>query len=158
MAPLAEWLQGSALAAFVAGAPWVWPVCETLHFIGLALVVGAAGLIDLRLLGGVKQLPFAPLHGLARWAAGGFGLNLITGAVFFAADSARYVDNVAFRMKMLFILLAGVNVIVFYLAVFPRVEALPPGGDAPRAARAIAAISLFLWVGVMFWGRLIPFV
>jgi hypothetical protein len=63
-----------------------------------------------------------------------------------------------FWAKIAFILLAGVNVLLFYVSgIFQAVETLGAGEDAPRGAKAIAATSLFLWVGVMFWGRMLPF-
>jgi hypothetical protein len=67
--------------------------------------------------------------------------------------------NVAFGFKMLFIVLAGINVFAFYLTGTARkIETLGPGDNAPLAARVIGGTSLFLWVGVMFWGRMLPFI
>lgn len=137
---------------------WAWPACETLHFIGMALLVGIVGLVDLRLLGVAKTLPFAPLQRLLPLAIVGFFINLITGIVFVTSAPGNYATSIAFRLKVLFILLAGINVLVFYLTgISRRVEALGPEDDAPMSAKSIAAISLFLWVGVMFWGRMLPF-
>jgi hypothetical protein len=75
--------------------PWVWPASETLHFIGLALLVGIVGTIDLRMLGMAKNMPFRPLHRLLPWAIAGFGINLITGILFFAGDPFQYIHNLA---------------------------------------------------------------
>ena len=64
------------------GYPWVWPTCETLHFIGMALLMGVVGVIDLRMLGVMKSLSFAPLHRLLPWGIAGFVINLTTGLMF----------------------------------------------------------------------------
>jgi hypothetical protein len=152
------WLKSTTLSWFVLHYPWVWPACETLHFVGLAMLVGVIALMDLRLLGLGKSAPFAPFHKLLPWAISGFGICLLTGSMFFAGDPFQYIHNVVFWLKMLFILLAGLNVLAFYVTgVFRTVEVLGPGEDAPMSAKVIAAVSLFLWVGVMYLGRMLPF-
>jgi hypothetical protein len=76
----------------------------------------------------------------------------------FAGDPFQYIHNWVFWCKMLFVLLAGANVLAFYISgVFKDVEALGPGDDAPLPAKIIAAVSLFLWFGVMYLGRMLPF-
>jgi len=82
----AVWLKTTKLSSFVIAYPWVWPASETLHFIGLAMLIGVVGLMDLRLLGLAKRLPFAPLHRLLPWGIAGFGICLVTGSLFFAGD------------------------------------------------------------------------
>jgi hypothetical protein len=121
--------------------PWVWPASETLHFIGLALLVGIVGTIDLRMLGMAKNMPFRPLHRLLPWAIAGFGINLITGILFFAGDPFQYIHNLAFQLKLLFILLAGLNVLVFYLTTFKPIQDLEPGEDAALRAKVVAVTS-----------------
>jgi hypothetical protein len=154
------WLHGTSLSwAMAGGYPMLWPLCETLHFIGLALLVGITAILDLRLIGVAKGIPIKALQPLMPWAVGGFVLNAITGFLFFAGDPPEYVDNVAFWVKMLFIALAGVNVGVFYVTgTARRVEAIGAGDAAPAPARLIGAASLILWVGVMYWGRMLPFI
>jgi hypothetical protein len=126
---------------------------------GMAMLVGIVGLLDLRLMGLVKGLPIGPIADLMPWGIGGFVLNLCTGFIFFAGDPLQYSENPAFRLKMVFIVLAGLNVVVFYAAGLRRaVEHVRGGEHAPLAARLVGATSLFLWVGVMYWGRMLPFV
>ena len=154
------WLHGTTLSWAVAGGlPWLWPACETLHFMGLALLVGVVGVFDLRMLGMAKGLPIGPLQRLMPWAILGFGINLVTGFLFFAGDPFQYIHNIAFGFKLLFIGLAGVNVILFYVTgLYRRVDNVGAGHDVPPAAKLVAATSLFLWVGVMYWGRMLPFI
>ena len=140
---------------------WAWPLCESLHFIGMAMLVGVAGVIDLRLLGMAKGLPLGPLQRLMPWAALGFAINLITGFVFIAGNPRQYIGpplSLSFAAKMLFILLAGLNVLLFYMTGLKRlVDRVEAGHDAPLGAKVSAAVSLFLWVGVMYWGRMLQF-
>src|SRR5918912_1889805 len=120
----ATWLHSTKLSWAVAGGiPWIWPLCETLHFMGLALLMGAVSVLDLRMLGMAKELPLGPLQKLMPWAIAGFTINLITGFLFFAGDPFQYIHNIAFFFKLLFIALAGVNVILFYVTgLYRRVD------------------------------------
>jgi hypothetical protein len=159
MQHLSEWLVNTRLSGFVTGHAWVWPACETLHFVGLALLVGNVGILDLRLLGIEKRLPVAPLGRFVRWAVLGFAINLGTGILFFVGNPFQYVHNIAFGFKLVFILLAGVNVAVFYATGLNRqIEALGPGDDAPAAVKLVAGVSLALWIGVMYMGRMLPYI
>jgi hypothetical protein len=130
---------------------------ETLHFLGLALMVGTIGVLDLRLLGVARQLPLAPFERLVPWGVAGFILNVLTGIVFFAGAPYQYIYNVAFQWKVLLILGAGLNILVFYTRVAASTWTVPAGGHAPWAARLTGGLSLVLWIGVMYWGRMITF-
>jgi len=154
---LVEWLQSTSLSAAVTGNAWVWPLLETLHFAGLSLLIGTIGLFDLRLLGLAKGLPPKLMARLIPWGLAGFAMNVVTGVLFFVGEPGNYVNNVAFYCKMAFVALAGLNVLVFYLAMVKSVEALGPGDDAPLGAKLVAATSLILWIGVMAAGRLLTF-
>jgi hypothetical protein len=154
------WLHGTTLSWAVAGGvPWIWPVCEILHFMGLALLMGVVSVLDLRMLGMAKGLPLGPLQRLMPWAMVGFIVNLITGFMFFAGDPFQYIHNIAFGFKLLFIGLAGVNVILFYVTgLYRHVDVVGAGHDCPFAAKLVALASLVLWIGVMYWGRMLPFI
>lgn len=154
----AGWLNGTSLSWFVTHYPWVWPLAETLHFVGLSLLVGIAGLFDLRLVGFFKSLPVGALHKMLRWAIAGFIVNLITGFLFFAGDPFQYLDNIAFRYKMLFVALAGANAVLFELLVSKRALLVGPGQHAPPLARLIGGASLFSWLSVLYWGRMLAFI
>jgi len=139
---------------------WVLPVCESLHFIGMAMLVGIVGVFDLRLLGMAKRVPVAPLQRLMPWALLGFVLSLGSGLVFITANPRQYVAplSLSFVAKMFFILLACVNVLFFYATGLKRaVDGVDAGHDAPLGAKISAGVSLFLWVGVMYWGRVLQF-
>ena len=108
--------------------------------------------------GYIKGLPLRPLQRLLPWGVAGFIINLATGITFYAGDPFQYIDNKIFWLKMAFIALAGVNVLLFYATgLSRRVDKVGAGEDVPAAARAVAAASLLLWFGVMYWGRMLPF-
>src|SRR6516225_7123539 len=137
---------------------WVWPILEDLHFIGLILIIGAFGALNVRVLGMMKQLPVAPLHRFIPWGIAGFFLNIVTGMLFFMGMPGFYTPNVVFQIKMFTIMLAGLNLLLFQCtSAFRSLEHLGPGEDAPLYAKIVAASSLFLWIAAIVLGRYIPF-
>ena len=137
---------------------WVWPILEDLHFIGLILIIGAFGALNVRILGMMKQLPVAPLHRFIPWGIAGFFINIVTGMLFFMGMPGFYTPNVVFQIKMFTIVLAGLNLLLFQCtSAFRSLEHLGPGEDAPLYAKIVAASSLFLWIAAIILGRYIPF-
>jgi hypothetical protein len=136
---------------------WEWPIAESLHFIGLSLLIGTVGLFDLRLLGLAKQIPFSALHRLIPWGIGGYVINILTGICFLTAAADQYMYNPAFQLKILSMSIAGVNVLLFYTTTFKKVNLLGPGENAPLPARIIGGVSLTCWLGVIMFGRLLTF-
>jgi hypothetical protein len=137
---------------------WVWPTCQILHLIGMAFLVGIVGFLDLRILGIGKGIPIGIVHQLLPWGVAGFVINMITGMLFYIGDPFQYLHARVFHFKMLFILVAGLNVLYFYMSgLLAKVEALGPVEDAPLSAKVIAAVSLTIWVGVIYLGRMLPF-
>jgi len=136
---------------------WGWPLAESLHFIGLSLLVGTVGLFDLRLLGLGRRIPIAAMHRLIPWGLAGFGINAVSGIAFLLAEPDQYVYNPSFHVKVLFIAAAGVNALTFYLTTYRKVTANGAPVGAPPAAKAMAAASLSLWIGVIIAGRLLTF-
>lgn len=137
---------------------WVWPILEDLHFLGLIMLLGTTGALNLRILGLLKRLPVAPLHRYIPWGIAGFVVNIITGMLFFMGMPGFYVPNVVFQMKMLTILVAGGNLLLFYCtSAFTSLEDVGPGQDAPAFAKFMAVASIFLWIAVIVLGRYIPY-
>jgi hypothetical protein len=153
-----KWLKGTWLSWAMLHYTWVWPACQIIHFIGLVLLIGIVGLFDMRVLGIGKGLSMGLLHKLLPLGIAGFALNLVTGALFYTGDPFQYIHNPAFQLKILFIVLSGLNAIYFYAAgVHAKVEAAGPADDAPLQAKIVAGISLTVWVAVMYLGRMLPF-
>lgn len=154
--PFVVWLASTHFSKLMVESKWWWAFMMDMHFIGLTLLAGVIGALDLRMLGFTKELPIAPLHRLVPWAIAGFCINLVTGVLAFIGMPLFYTYDTAFWLKMLAILLAGLNVGAFYLTgIFRRVENLGPGEDAPFSAKCIAASSMILWFSVIMLGRYI---
>jgi uncharacterized membrane protein len=135
---------------------WGWPACETIHFVGLSLLFGVVLLVDLRMLGFMKSIPFSTLHRLLPWGILGFGLNVVTGFLFFiGAPPTFYVTNATFYWKLALILVAGANTL--YFTVFDQPWTIGAGGTPPMAAKVAAASGILLWTAVIYCGQMLPF-
>lgn len=154
---LIAFLQATALSQWVVNGQWVWPIAETLHFIGLALLIGVIAPLDARLMGFMPRVPIAALHRLVPWAVVGFVLCLATGVIFVVGTPEQYIPNESWWMKVLFLAIAGANMLAFETTQRARAAALAPGAATPPAFKAIGALSLVSWFMVLYWGRMLPF-
>src|SRR5688572_30798391 len=109
----AEWLRHTTISEAIRFTPWLWPVCEIVHFFGLSLLVGIVGFFDARLFGFMKQVPLSAAWSLMPWAKFGFALSALTGVTFFAGALEQYVNNAAFLGKLVFLAIAGLNAAFF---------------------------------------------
>jgi uncharacterized membrane protein len=135
---------------------WTWAASETVHFVGLSLLFGVVLLVDLRMLGFMKGIPYSVLHRLLPWGIMGFGLNVVTGILFFIGGPPTfYVTNPTFYWKMVLILVGGVNAL--YFTVFDQPWSLGAGDAPPLAAKVAAASGIVLWTAVIFCGQMLPF-
>lgn len=155
------WIVGALLRPRALGemmrTVWGWPIAESVHFAGLCLLAGAIFLFDLRLLGVARRIPLGALHKLVPWGLLGYALTLVSGMLFLVTEPNEYIYNPAFHLKMLFMGVAGVNALMFYLTSYRLATAPGASPDAPRSAKFIAFASLCLWIGVIVAGRLITF-
>jgi hypothetical protein len=155
-------LLSTGVNDYVATHDWVWPVCEILHFFGMAMLIGSIGIIDIRILGVAKGVPIKSLERFVPLGVIGFAINLTTGLIFVGGNPVggpqEYLTNLAFQIKMILILIAGLNVLVFYFMGIARAaDAVPPDGAAPTGAKVVAGLSLLLWFGVILFGRFIMY-
>jgi len=155
--PILYWMKMTPVGAWVRNSEWAFPFLQSWHFIGMTMLLGVVGAIDLRVLGVARAIPLAPLHRFLPLAFIGFGINLITGICFFCHDPWVYAFNTSFRIKMLLILLAGLNALWFRLGVFLDLDRWGPGIEASRLAKVISAVSILIWLGVITAGRYIAF-
>jgi hypothetical protein len=132
---------------------WAWPAAEAVHFLGLALIFGVLLAVNLRILGVFKGA-FADVHRLLPWGMLGFGVNLVTGMFFFVGQPAQYADSTPFFWKIVFLMIAAANFL--YLTVSSR--GWKDGVFDPNLAdKAMAVCSLVSWLGVLYAGRMLPF-
>ncbi|MGH9255925.1 MAG: DUF6644 family protein [Vicinamibacterales bacterium] len=150
------WPRPAAIgAALVLDHPWVWPICEILHFVGLCLLFGVVLLVNLRTLGFITGVASADMKRLLPWAMAGLGINVVTGMLFFLAAPDQYTQNRAFFWKMGVMLMGGLSLL--YQTMADEGAAANPNPHAPMTAKVIAAGSIGLWIGVIFLGRFLPY-
>jgi len=141
-------------AEIVQNNTWVWPTCETVHFLGLCLLFGVVLTVDLRLLGvGKGSLSFEGLYQLLPLGMLGFALNLITGMMFFVATPKQYTGSFFF-LKMMLVVAGAVNVLYFMLS--KAVWNINDGDDAPIVTKLVATSALLIWIAVLFCGHMLP--
>jgi uncharacterized membrane protein len=149
---VARWI--GEVVSGATGNGWLWPAAETIHFIGLCLLFAVVLLVNLRILGMAKPVSFVALYRLLPLGMVGFGLNLMTGMLFFIGKPSMYMSPV-FYWKVALIVLGGVNVLYFTSVNEPW--AVGPGNDAPPRAKMVAASAIVVWLGVLYCGHMLPF-
>jgi hypothetical protein len=154
-----RWLQETRVGAGISESLWLFPLIETIHVLGIVVLVGATGILDLRLMGfALKRQPVSQLSKqLLPWAWSGFAVMFTTGTLLFSSESTKLYNNGAFLFKMVLIFLAGLNALVFQTTVYRTVGAWDQAPVAPIAARVAGCFSLLLWIGVVAAGRWIAY-
>lgn len=151
-------LNSTALSGYIMGNEWIWPVLEMAHFLGLCLLFGSLLIVDLRVIGVARKIPINLIENFIKFALIGFAINIATGTLFVIGDSDRYLINIAFQLKMIVILAAGINTAYFVRRVQPQIQQGLDGDQLSAESRYVAVFSLFLWTAVIILGRLIPYV
>jgi hypothetical protein len=162
MQAISDFLVTLPIGDYVAAHDWVWPVCETFHFVGMCVLLGTVGVVDLRILGVAKGIPIKLLEKFIPLGVIAFVVNATTGFIFIAGNPVggpmEYLTNLSLQLKLLLILIAGINLLIFYVAGIERpLAAVPPDGSAPASAKAVAAVSLGAWIFVIIMGRFIMY-
>ena len=153
------WLEQTPFATVVRENGVLFPWIESVHVLAVTFVVGSISVVDLRLLGLASRarevrsllsevLPFT-------WTA--FGIALLTGASLFASDAVEYSENPPFRLKLLLMGLAALNMLVFHLITSRGLRTWNASQYPPLPARMAGAVSLLLWISIVTCGRWIGF-
>lgn len=152
------WLESTSLAVAMRQWLWLYPIVEIVHIGGFVVLVGAAAMFDLRLLGISRRLP---VTGVARhllpWARASLILVVPSGLMMFAAHATEMAQNPAFRLKLVLIASAGSNAAIFHRGIFKSVDAWNVNAAAPPPAKIAAVLSLVLWTSVISCGRLLAY-
>ena len=159
MMAFCRWLEHTAVGGSVRESLWLFPAIETLHLLGMAALIGTITVLDLRLLGWVmRRERFSALAArLLPWSWAAFAVQVVTGAVLFSSEAVKVHANPAFRLKMLLIILAGVQALIFQRTAYRHIASWDEG-TVPLGAKFAASASLILWTGVVAAGRFIGFV
>jgi hypothetical protein len=160
MISLCKWLEHTSVGTHVRESLWLFPTIETLHLFGIVLLVGSTSALDLRLLGlSLRNQSVSTVAArLLPWAWVGFAVQITTGILLFSSEAVKCYTNLAFRMKMLMILLAGVNAIVFHWTAYRSVDKWDDAATTPIAAKFAGSFSILLWFGIVAAGRWIAFI
>lgn len=153
---LLNFAQITGIYAFM-NSPWGWPVAESIHFLGLCLLIGTVGLFDLRMLGIAGTISLSELHRLVPVGVAGYFLNVITGTMFLSSAPDQYLYNPAVQSKFFFMLIAGLNMIFFYASTAAEIKSGTGNSQLISRARIIAVVSLTCWCAVIVCGRLITY-
>jgi hypothetical protein len=154
-------LEDSGLANSLRGSLYYFPFLESVHVMALAVVFGTIVVVDLRVLGWAsRNRPFTKMSSeLLRLTWGAFTVSVLTGALMFTTNARVYAHNTAFQVKMLLLLCAGLNMAAFHLTAgnARNVAHWDTAPAAPGIGKTTAALSIVLWVGIIFTGRVIGF-
>ena len=154
-----EWLAATEGSIALHESMYMYPILESSHVLALTLFVGFAVIVDLRLLGLIlKQAPVSEVvDRLLPWTVAGFIVMNITGVLLFYAIPIRTYHSIFFRAKVIFLVLAGLNVWLFHSRIYQRIAEWDHAIITPRAARRAGVASLILWGAIIIAGRMIAY-
>ena len=156
---LLDWLARTPWSIALHESQYVWPFTESLHVLTLAWFVGCAVILDLRLLGvAFNAVPVSEVTDrVLPFTRAGFAVMVTTGVMLFYATPVSYYQSIFFRIKVVLLVVAGINVFVFHSRTQRTVADWDLADRPPRAARVAAIVSLVAWTGVVVTGRLIAY-
>src|SRR5690554_599041 len=151
-------MENTSLAVLIRQSAWLYPSLEIVHIVGIVLLVGAAFMFDLRLLGFAKKLPINDLgNHLLPWSVRGLWLIIPSGILLFITNAASLGNNPVFWTKMILLILGGVNALVFRRLFFRSIQTWNQDTPVPPTAKLIACISIIVWTAVIGCGRLLAY-
>jgi uncharacterized protein YhhL (DUF1145 family) len=154
-----QWLEGTHGSIALHESIWAYPIIESVHVLTLCLFLGLIVMLDLRLLGAAMvRTPASEVVGrLLPWTIVGFAVMVVTGALLFFAIPVKTYLNIFFRIKVAFLVLAGINVAIFQGTISRSMDQWDMDAVPPFRARLAAGISLALWAGIVVAGRMIAY-
>lgn len=152
---LCQWIQNTGLATSIRQSTLAFPIIEGTHVLSLAISVGIVMFLDLRLLGfAFRDVPISRLmKQVGPWMIGGMAIMVLTGLLLFFAQAKNAYSNISFRIKMILLVLAAINAVVYQIKYFPRMADWDLSEFVPGGVKAIAWISLIFWFAIIVMGR-----
>ena len=148
------WLQNTPVAIFVAETLWAYPLLETLHTLGMAMLLGSLGLINLRVLGYKSALSLIGTRDLLPIAWLGFTINAASGLLLFTSDAISFFSSNTFRVKIALIVLAGINAAILSRRIYGDGDNAAGSNGGEATTRLLAGSSLAFWVVAVICGRI----
>jgi hypothetical protein len=154
-----QWLESTPGSIALHESIWGYPIVESVHVLTLCVFLGLAVMLDLRLLGvTMVRTPVSEVAGrLLPWIIGGFGIMVVTGLLLFYAIPVKTYLNIFFRVKVLFLFLAGANAAIFELTISRGKTEWDLDPVPPLRARLAGGVSLILWASIVVAGRMIAY-
>jgi hypothetical protein len=152
---LLAWLHDTPFSTVMRESLWAEPIVETIHVLTLAVFLGFVLLLDLRLLDlTMRQRRVSELlHELNPGLFGGFAVMVVTGLLLFSGDPVAFYSTLFFKVKMIMLVLAGLNVLAFNATLGRRLPQWDGRARTPWGAKAAGVVSLVLWIAVVAAGR-----
>ena len=154
-----EWLQSLPWASGIKESSWQFPVVESVHSLALSVIFWPAAILDLRLLGLVMRgrrvsaiaAQFLP------WVWTGFVAMVLSGVILFAAEAVKCYNSPFFRVKVVLLVVAGFNALIFHYTIFRDVDVWDQSPATPWRAKMAGGCSLAVWIGVVAMGRALAY-
>ena len=156
---LAIWMGDLPTSIALRESYYVWPLMESAHVLTLGLFVGTAFITDLRLLGwSLRQIPVSEVtNRLLPWTRWGFAGMVLTGLLLVYGNPLRYYSNLFFRVKLILLLIAAINIFIFHRGIHRRVADWDTDPEIPRQAWIAGAVSMGVWSLIVVAGRMIAY-
>ena len=150
-----EWLDATPLSTWLKESPSIWsqPMVLTLHTMGLSVLVGACGVLDLRLLGVSRSIPLVAFRWVFRAVAVGLAVNLVTGILLFIKNPVTWAGSIPFLIKMLLVVASVATVVPIRRHVLSDAA----NGDVTASVRVMAIVSIVAWSSAVTAGRLLAY-
>ena len=157
--PFCEWLASTSGSIALHESLFMYPLIESVHVLTLCLFVGMTMILDLRLTGlALRRVPVADVVlRLQPLMLAGFVVMVASGVLLFYAIPVRSYQNIFFRVKVVFLIMAGLNALAFHRGIFRSVGHWGNATQPPKRARFAGTASLVLWAGVIVTGRMIAY-
>jgi hypothetical protein len=147
-----EWLEATSLAEWARVSISGYPISITAHSIGLAVMVGPVLILDLRLLGWFKSIPYESLSRILAVAWIGFAINFLSGAVLFSMQAVSYVTNYPFLVKLALVLLGAVSA-AQQQSVIARDSKTWETTGVPKSEPVLIILGVLVVLGVLLYGQ-----
>jgi hypothetical protein len=148
------WLHDLPISTWVRESSPAYATVETLHAIGMGVLVGTITIVNLRLLGTLKRIPVFMLVNLLPLIWTGFIINACSGSLMFMSDAVKMSVNRIFLTKMCLILAGFIVALALRRVVFYNMKSWAQGGAIPLSAKLLSCSSLLVWYGAIVAGRL----
>jgi hypothetical protein len=153
---ICQWIQDGAISTSIRESTLGWPVLEGSHLLGLGISAGTIAISDLRMMGLIlkKESASEVMHQILPWTIAGFAMMVVTGTLLLWSEPVKCYESIWFRLKVLFLFLAAINVFIFHSSnIYKKMADWEHDLNPPRGAKLCGIVSLISWGLVIIFGR-----